>query len=66
MNSKMNSKMDVSIIITIICTRSLTYPQFFRNVALMGGLVLLLAEDMGEAKTMFAGVPTMGRLLLFS
>lgn len=27
---------------------------------MLGGLVLLLAEDMGEAKTMFAGVPTLG------
>lgn len=31
-----------------------------RNLALSGGLVLLLAESSGEAKTMFAGVPTMG------
>ena len=35
-----------------------------RNVALLGGLVLLLAESMGEAKTMFAGVPTMGKCAL--
>jgi hypothetical protein len=29
--------------------------------------VLLLAEDMGEAKTMFAGVPTMGgQLFIYS
>lgn len=31
-----------------------------RNLALCGGLVLLLAESSGEAKTMFAGVPTAG------
>lgn len=31
-----------------------------RNLALTGGLVLLLAESSGEAKTMFAGVPTLG------
>ena len=31
-----------------------------RNLALCGGLVLLLAESSGEAKTMFAGVPSMG------
>ena len=33
---------------------------FPRNLALSGGLVLLLAESSGEAKTMFAGVPSMG------
>ena len=31
----------------------------YRNLSLTGGLVLLLAEISGEAKTMFAGVPTM-------
>lgn len=31
-----------------------------RNLALCGGLVLLLAESSGEAKSMFAGVPTVG------
>lgn len=31
-----------------------------RNLALIGGLVLLLAEASGEAKTMFAGLPSMG------
>ena len=31
-----------------------------RNLALSGGLMLLLAEFSGEAKSMFAGVPTMG------
>ena len=29
-----------------------------RNIALCGGLLLLLAEISGEVKTMFAGVPT--------
>lgn len=32
----------------------------FRNLALCGGLMLLLAEYSGEAKTMFAGVPSVG------
>lgn len=32
----------------------------YRNMALSGGLVLLLAESSGEVKTMFAGVPTLG------
>eukprot|EP00731_Ephydatia_muelleri_P023896 Em0016g167a len=31
---------------------------FLRNIALCGGLLLLLAEISGEVKTMFAGVPT--------
>ena len=35
-----------------------TFP--YRNLALTGGLVLLLAEVSGEVKTMFAGLPSMG------
>ena len=31
-----------------------------RNFALTGGLVLLMAEYSGEAKSMFAGLPSMG------
>ncbi len=31
-----------------------------RNLALTGGLVLLLAEASGEAKSMFAGLPSVG------
>ena len=33
---------------------------FMRNLALAGGLVLLLAETRTEGKTMFAGVPSTG------
>ena len=33
-------------------------PCIYRNIALSGGLLLLLAEISGEAKTIFAGVPT--------
>ena len=37
---------------------SLSSPSPSRNLSLTGGLLLLLAEISGEAKTMFAGVPT--------
>ena len=33
---------------------------FMRNLALSGGLVLLLAEGRTEGKTMFAGIPSTG------
>ncbi|XP_018334008.1 surfeit locus protein 4 homolog [Agrilus planipennis] len=32
----------------------------FRNLALIGALLLVLAESKGEAKSLFAGVPTLG------
>lgn len=59
-------KICVGLLFGVVLTQTLGYGILFdvrfllRNVALIGGLSLLLAEDMGEAKTMFAGVPTMG------
>ena len=32
----------------------------FRNLALVGGLALLLAESKKEARSIFAGVPSLG------
>lgn len=32
----------------------------FRNLALIGALLLVLAEGRGEAKSLFAGVPSLG------
>lgn len=32
----------------------------FRNLALIGALLLVLAESRGEAKSLFAGVPSLG------
>lgn len=56
----------VGMLFGIILLQSVTYTVlwdfrfFMRNMALAGGLVLLLAEANTEVKTMFAGVPTMG------
>lgn len=32
----------------------------FRNFALIGALLLVLAESRGEARSLFAGVPSLG------
>ena len=32
---------------------------FFRNLALVGAVLLLLAESQSESKSLFAGVPTL-------
>jgi uncharacterized membrane protein YphA (DoxX/SURF4 family) len=56
----------VGMLFGIILLQSVTYTVlwdfrfFMRNLALAGGLVLLLAEANTEVKTMFAGVPSMG------
>lgn len=38
----------------------------FRNLALIGALLLLLAESRSEAKSLFAGVPSLGNCVLIS
>lgn len=56
----------VGMLFGVITLQTFTYSIlwdfrfFMRNLALVGGLVLLLAEISGEAKTMFAGLPQMG------
>lgn len=59
-------KPSVGVLFGVVFTQTVGYGILFdvrfllRNVALGGGLILLLAESMGEAKTMFAGVPSIG------
>lgn len=36
------------------------YPSLFRNMALGGGVILLLAESKSEGKSLFAGLPSLG------
>ena len=49
--------MSLSHFVYLTCLCSLSC---YRNLALGGSLILLLAEASGEAKTMFAGVPSTG------
>eukprot|EP00116_Pleurobrachia_bachei_P007358 sb/3467620/ len=59
-------KISVGLLFGVVFIQTVGYGILFdvrfllRNVALLGGLVLLLAESMGETKSMFAGVPTLG------
>ncbi|KAJ8921446.1 hypothetical protein NQ315_003064 [Exocentrus adspersus] len=54
------------VLFFIVVLQTLAYSilwdlQFlFRNLALIGALLLVLAESRGEAKSLFAGVPSMG------
>ena len=40
--------------------KSTFFEIFFRNMALVGAVLLLYSETMQEARTIFAGVPSMG------
>ncbi|KAF5290810.1 hypothetical protein FQR65_LT11514 [Abscondita terminalis] len=54
------------VLFFIVVLQTLAYSilwdlQFlFRNLALIGALLLVLAESRGEAKSLFAGVPSLG------
>lgn len=54
------------VLFSIVVLQTLAYSilwdlQFLlRNLALIGALLLVLAEGRGEAKSLFAGVPNMG------
>lgn len=54
-------KIDKSFSLQTIAYQILWDMQFlFRNLALVGGLALVLAESKKEARSIFAGVPSLG------
>ncbi|XP_052091002.1 surfeit locus protein 4-like [Mytilus californianus] len=54
------------VLLGIICLQTIAYSILWdvkfllRNLALVGGVVLLLAEDKAEGKSLFAGLPSIG------
>ena len=48
------------MILVAICEVYCLLTFCFRNLALVGGVILLLAENKRDMKNMFAGVPSMG------
>lgn len=63
--ARKNVKEACAALFFIICLQTIAYQILWdmkflaRNLALVGAVCLLLAEVMGEAKTIFAGVPTL-------
>merc|ERR1712127_487142 len=63
---KLKAEVACGVLFVIVVLQTIAYSilwdmQFlFRNLALVGGLLLVLAESRVEGKSLFAGVPSLG------